>query len=205
MTRKSIPTLFLQQFISDLRDEMRKFRDDTSGGLSVEFIYVFPLLIWAYIGMFSFYHAFRVQGLNLRASYAVADFVTRQTEPMTTRHLNGMLDVFEFIVGKGFNSWIRLTSVQWDEDDNEYEVVWSQATGGNATWTTDSLNTHKQDELPVMAVGDYAIIVETSSEYYPVFSSVMFFLDLEDVTFENFIFTTNRQTGRVCWNERCEN
>lgn len=205
MTYKNIIRLHVQQFASELGCALRKFRDDTSGGLSVEFLFVFPLLIWAYIGMFAFFHAFRTQGLNLRASYAVADFVTRQTEPISQRHLDGMLDVFEFMVGGEYNNWIRLTSVQWDQEDDQYEVVWSHATDDNVTWTTETLNSTKRDELPVMAQGDYAIIVETKSDYVPVFSVPEFGINLQQVTFDNFIFTTNRQVGRVCWVERCEN
>ncbi len=205
MTEFNISKLYVQEFVAGLRLELRKFRDDTSAGLSVEFVYLFPMLIWAYIGMFAFFHAFRAEGLNLRASYALADFVTRQTEPLSDRHLNGMQDVFDFIVGSEYENWIRLTSVQWDDEDDEYDVVWSEATEGNITWTTDTLNTNKRDELPVMAKGDYAIIVETSSDYFPAFSTPYFGIDLQRVTFQNFIFTTNRQNGRVCWETRCNN
>jgi len=211
MTHKSVLKIYLQQFASELCDALRKFRTDTSGGLSVEFVLVFPLLIWAYISMFSFFHAFRAQGLNLRASYAIADFVTRQTEPMSNRHLQGMLDVFEFMVGTEQNSWIRLTSVHWDEDEDDYDVVWSHATGGHSGWSTQALLNAKEDELPVMARGDYAIIVETSSDYTPIFTYLPLYptianaTERREVTFENFIFTTNRQTARVCWEFRCNN
>jgi len=199
----NILTLHLQQITSDFRAAFRSFCKDTSGGLSVEFVFVFPLLIWAYIGMFAFFHAFRAQGLNLRASYAVADFVTRQTEPMNMANLEGMKDVFEFIVGTEYNSWIRLTSIHWDDDEEEYVVDWSHSTDGNVNWTTDTLNQEKRDEIPVMAPGDSAVIVEATSNYFPAFSSKRFGFDLDRVTFENFIVTNTRFVPRVCWVNSC--
>jgi hypothetical protein len=65
---------------------------------------------------------------------------------------------------------MRVTVVKYDSDEDEYSVKWSQVRGTamlRALVTADVQNAHAR--LPMMRDGEELIIVDSLSEYPPLF------------------------------------
>ncbi len=62
-----------------------------------------------------------------------------------------------------------MSSVFWDNDDDLNKIAWSYATGATGGMTSIEVQT-KANRIPMMAVGDYVIVVETFMAYEPIFN-----------------------------------
>jgi len=137
--------------------------------------------------------------INLRAAYALSDMVTRKNTDVDMDYLNGLNDVYDFLVRAPHPTWIRVSAISWNAEEDRFTVVWSKATKGHIGWTTDTLDVAHRDDLPILADGAHAIIVEASTFYTPVFSSARFGMFMDQVDFDNFIVTSLRTVPAVCW------
>lgn len=174
-----------------------RFWTETNASMTVEAVLLFPLLIWAYVGSFVFFHAYQAQNSNLKAAYTVADMVTRQTDPLDQSYLDGLNRVYDFIVRTPSPTWIRVTSITWNEDADEYQVIWSKGTNGQIGWTTETLKL-REAEIPVLADGETSVIVEAFNTYTPALN-----VGFSNVTFNNFVVTSPRFASQICWENSC--
>lgn len=203
MTYFKMPSYHIRQLVRTGQSASHRFWHDTSAGLSVEVVLIFPMLFWVYAGSFTFFNAYRAQGVNMKAAYSIADIVTRETTPIDMNYLIGMNTVYDFMVRNPYPTWIRVTSISWSAEDDEFKVSWSHATKGQTTWTTNTLNNAHSDQLPILADGDFAVVVEAFTSYSPMFRRSIFAPLIGDVDFENFIVTSPRFVPRVCWETSC--
>lgn len=175
---------------------LRRFRDNERGSIALEVVLVVPMLMWAYLSMYSFFHAYRTHALNIKTAYAIGDAISRETNPIDTAYINGMHQMAAYM------SWtlpedfaIRVTSVKYDAAANEYQRDWSQVHGwvpalDNAA--VEALRTR----LPKMPDGERVVVVETFERYDPPFD-----MGLSDHEVYNFVFTRPRYAPRVCFDE----
>ncbi len=183
--------------IETAKSRLKEFLADTSASMSLEAVIVFPFLVWAYVGSFVFFDAFRAQNSNMKAAYTISDMLSRETDPITADYIDGLQRMYDFLVFKPRNpTSMRVTVVRWDEDANEYVVEWSQTTNGLSPWTTETFAS-VEDRIPVLANGDTGILVEANTTYIPVFN-----VGFTEMDFNNFIFTSPRFAPRLCW-ETC--
>ncbi len=143
---------------------LARFRQDVSAAVSVEFLLVLPVLLAWYVGSFVFFDAFRSQTAALKATYAVADILARQTE-VDNSYVDHMADVVDAVaIGTG-PSWVRVTSVRRTTDS--YAVEWSHASGQHQGLTTAQILERKIPEnfIPDMAIGETILLVETHIPY----------------------------------------
>ncbi|MEM6635618.1 MAG: pilus assembly protein [Pseudomonadota bacterium] len=173
--------------------QLRKFLADGQGTLSVETALVFPLLLWAYGGTFVFWDAFRAQNVNLKAAYTISDALSRETSAVNEDYLDGLNDIYAFLTDSNHPVRMRVTTIKWDEADNQFEVIWSESTSESwAKHTIATLNANAH-QIPAMASGDLAVLVETQMAYEP-------FLSVVDARiFENFIVTRPRFGPQLVW------
>lgn len=149
---------------------LRGWHDDTTGSMPIEGIMGFLLMIGWFMVAFQFYDAFRLKSVNAKAAYTVADMVSREKAPIGPAYVQGMQKVFDFVTNSRGRSWIRITSIRWDDDLKKYRVEYSHASkAGIASYTDTTLNDQAW-RIPIMPVGDTAIIVETSMRYTPIFA-----------------------------------
>ena len=80
--------------------------------------------------------------------------------------------------------WLRYSEVR--RGDVGYEVEWSYATDGNAVRDTNSISALLA-RMPIMALGERVIVVETYSTYTPPLN-----IELPTQNFENIIVTRPR-------------
>jgi hypothetical protein len=146
----------------------RRFTRSEEGTLSVETVIVFPIVLWALFGMFVFWDVFSTVNRNTKATYTIADLISREPDPISQGYIDGLGGVYNMLVrDENANSTIRVTIVSNKINaagDEELTFEWSYATGDMADRTNlDGLI----GNIPIMAVGDNLIIVETKTFWEP--------------------------------------
>ena len=149
----------------------RAFNDHEEGSVSVEAVLVFPLLIWAITATFVFFDAFKSLHSSQKATYAVADMISRETSAVDDDYLTAMHEMFSYIARDEIgNSSIRFTVVQRVEDEFGVEdttLVWSEGVNGAVKYENLDL---LEGRIPQMMVGDQLVVVETEHEWSPTFA-----------------------------------
>lgn len=129
---------------------------DRRGLGAVEFAIVTPLLIMIYVGAFELSLGFTVAGKAARASSAVADLVSQQTEVNKT-YLGNMSNVVKSILApyEGSTYTLKITGIKVDAA-NKGTVVWSRDQKGGMPYPVNSTTT-----VPVQFTTTEAFIVRT--------------------------------------------
>ena len=172
---------------------LRRFRRDEEGNLFVEAVIVLPFMLWAYVGLFVYWDAFRSVNSVQKAAYTVSDMISREMAPITPAYLTGMDAIIERLVDQDQDVAMRVTSVYFDQLDNRNEVHWSVSPGAAMPVLTTALLQAFRNQIPDMSDGDYVVIVEVSVGYTPSFN-----VGFSDLEMTQFIVTRPRFVPRVC-------
>lgn len=173
-----------------LMNRLRIFRREERGSAPIEGVMGALLLLSWYMIAFQFYDAFRSKALAMRASYTVADAISRQKSAIGPDFRDGMKKLFDYMMANGSSdrSWLRITVIfcadDGDQDKTDYcngtskqfsiatdhnsTTLSSHGTTGVAPHTVSTLNAQAH-RIPEMAEGDYAVVLETSTLYNPIF------------------------------------
>ena len=170
---------------------VRRFLKKDDAAVAFETVIITPVLAWAFIGSFVFFDAFRTYNSSIKATYAVADILSRQTNMVDTFDIEGMAQIFEHLVRNNGNARLLTTQIMYDADTDVYCVDWSYATNGEARLFTSNL-LDMGELLPVMGDAERIVLVESFIPYQPAFDS-----GLDILTFSNFTFTRPRYAGQV--------
>ena len=173
---------------------IRRFRLDERAAVAMEAVIILPLLAWALMGSFVFFDAFRTYNSSIKATYAVADVLSRQTSTVFAYDIEGMHTIFNHLVRSNGGTRMRVTQINYNGPTDTYRVDWSYATNGEARLFTANL-VDMEELLPVMANAERIILVETFVPYRPAFD-----MGLNLLTFSNFTFTRPRYAGQVPFN-----
>ena len=161
---------------------LRQFRDDESAFISIEAILIMPLLMWVFMALFVYWDAFRAENTSVKASFVLADMISRENQAVNAAYVNGMHSVFRFMVDTQEDTWIRVTSVQFRQSDNSYQVLWSRTTNATrAPIHTTATMAVNRPRLPNLADTDTVIVVETWRRFTPPFT-----VGLSRRTFDEF-------------------
>lgn len=173
-----------------------RFAKDEHGLISVETVIIFPILLWALAAMFVFFDAFKAQNTNVKATYTIADLISRTSDPINDDFIDGMDNVFEQLVSSDQAADIRVSVVGQrlaaNGIDTERFLVWSQATGTMIAHTDIEAI---EPLIPMMATGDQLIFVESTMLWTPVMS-----FGLSEMTLSNVAFTSPRFVPQVVYN-----
>lgn len=175
------------------RAAWHRFRRDSRGAMSVEAVFVLPMLVFVYVAMFVFFDAYRTQNVALRAANTVGDLLSRETASVNPAYVEGMNGVFDYLVNSRFPTRLRVTSVGWDDNDQSYTVIWSHGTRGQQALTAADINA-TSDRMPMLAEGETLIVVETRVEYAPAFN-----VGIGPRTFLHFVPTRPRFAPQLVW------
>ncbi len=152
------------------RRALTRFRQDESGVITTETLIVTPLLLWVFLAMFVYWDAFRAQNTTIKASYVVADMISRENAPINTAFITGMGRVFSYMADTDEDTWIRVSSVQFSQAQNRFNVLWSRSTNLTRspihTTTTMAL---LRDKLPIISDSDTLLVIETWRQFSPAF------------------------------------
>ena len=175
------------------RPDLSRFLRNEDGTATVEMLISLPVLLTAFTMGYQYYDAYRAKTVAQRATYSIADLLSRQTEAIDAAYLEGVFEVFQFLSNTDDDTArMRVTSVTVNKKGTKYKRNWSYATSGQ------NLNNERTREmaekLPVIAFGDTVILVETWTEYEAMFAAV-----LEPVTFRGFVTTRPRFAPQLAW------
>ncbi len=185
------------------------FRDDERASITIEFVIIAPLLLFMLALGFQFFDAFKSYSRAAKATYAVADVVSREELPLDaafTAKLHGLLEALLPWIQD--DKSIRLTSIKWDAVESDYEVVWScQINGATAALdfyaysmlTTETLTSAQKSMLPDLVPGDSIVFVETHIPYSALFD----FIGLGNLVWENQVAVRPRFISEVLLNGTC--
>ncbi len=94
----------------------------------------------------------------------------REVLPITPTYLNNAKTVFDMIANDNGANSLRVSIIKYDEDEDEYSVKWSEVRGTiklEKLVTADVKDAH--DRLPQMRDGEELVVVDSLSEYSPMF------------------------------------
>ncbi|CAN7513820.1 TadE/TadG family type IV pilus assembly protein [Ensifer sp. 1H6] len=134
----------------------RSLLKDRGGLGGVEFAIVTPLLIMIYVGAFELSLGFTVAGKAARASSAVADLVSQQSEVNKT-YLGNMSNVVKSILApyEGSKYTLKITGIEVS-GTNTGTVVWSRDQNGAVPYAVNSTTT-----VPSQFTATTAFIIRT--------------------------------------------
>lgn len=188
--------------LSPLRRQIRRFAREESGLIMTEFLILIPLLLWAFMALVVYWDAFRTINSAQKASYAVSDLVSRQSE-LSQSFINGMDKVVVGILGAPNVVSMRITSLQWDGKNNRYNIIFSRSPHNMVPGLTATEVMAFHDRIPTMAHGDTTVLVETWTNYTPPFGHAanLIPIGVDKQIFESFILTRPRFFRRICLRE----
>lgn len=182
---------------------LRRFAADRRGTISVEAAVMMPFLLGLFAVSFVWFDAFRAKNNVLKATYTVADMISRETVPLPEAYFNGLSTVFNFMTATGEETRLRITAIKCiddcaDETLRELEMCWSWATGNYTPHDTSTVPLI-YDAVPLMVLGDTVVVTEGISEYSPLFDRWM-----GDITLRNTIVTRPRFAPQIAYGtEKC--
>lgn len=165
-----------------------RFWRSEEAAIVAEAVIVLPVLLWAYVGLFVYWDAFRSLNTVQKAAYTVSDMISRERVGLSTSYIAGMNKVVQYLIDPDQKSTMRVTSVSYSDANKRFEVHWSRTTN-SVTMPVQTTTTLKNyaSQIPAMSPGDYVVIVEVKVPYTPAFNTFM-----GDQTFSEFIVTRPR-------------
>jgi len=168
---------------------LRRFLTQSRGSVVIEGLFGSLLLLGWFMIAYQFYDAFRVRAVVSRATYTVADLISRELNPIGPAYVEGIKSIFDAATRSSGDtqSWIRVTLVSCTatstdtrncDGTNKLVTLATSSTSSSsfASYATGSHDAYTQSTLdavaskiPLMAAGDSAAIVEASYLYWPIF------------------------------------
>jgi hypothetical protein len=129
---------------------------------------MFPLLVWAFMAMYVFFEGLRESNINLKATYTVADLLSRETDLIDQDYLNGINGVYGWLSRSAQPVSMRVTVVRYDQSSDSHVMIWSRGVAGKPDLTQPLVDQTVTPNVPIMADADTAIVVETWTTYVPI-------------------------------------
>lgn len=182
-----------------LRNSLRAFARDESGVLLAEALVLLPMLIWGFIALVVYWDVFRTINVTQKAAYSISDLLSRQGV-VNTQFVDGLSNVLDFLTPGVPDSRLRITSIEFNERDDRYELLFSRSPQGKVPAHTQASIQTLRPRIPILADLESVIIVETWVDYRPRFDTgvLNFTPGVSDQTFVQFIVTRPRNWRRIC-------
>lgn len=191
------------KFFDRVKRKSQRFARDDSASMSVEFIMMAPLMIWAFIATLQFFDAYRAELISTKAAITIADMYSREAGSIDPTYLNGTRDLLKFLTLAEDDPDYRVTVFFWRENRSDYRVSWSRSRGSRSNMKNAELNL-VAERLPKLVDQERAILVETWTDYTPRYYSSKIPLvgdtSLKPLEFSTFIVTSPREP-QLCWEQ----
>jgi Flp pilus assembly protein TadG len=176
-----------------LLKKIRAFNREESGSIVLETVVMLPILIWALLAMVVYWDAFRAVNRLDKATYALADTLSRQQAPVASTTVDRWDDFVEYMMNNNYTAQVRVTSYRWVPANNRFEVLWSRSPGNLRPQLTTTSLQMVANRLPLMAATEYGILTETWVNYEPPLSvPFMGAIQIQNMTLEKFTPTPTR-------------
>jgi len=168
---------------------LRRFLRHTGGAVAFEAVIIIPVLIWCFTASFVFFDAYRVYNSSVKATYSIADAISRQTNTVHGYDIQGLARVFRHLIRNGQSARMRVSQIYWDGE--AFRVDWSHVTD-NDSRHFDTTVAAIAEQIPPLMTNERVLLVESFVPYDPPFG-----MGLEFMTFENFTVTRPRYLNQV--------
>lgn len=168
---------------------LRAFWRDESAVVALETVVMTPLLIWAYLMSFVFFDAYRVYNTSVKTTYMMADWISRQTNPVFEHDIEGMARINDSIVRGVGQSQMRVSQIA--NISGTLDVEWTHPINGMAD-LFDSDLPGLAGQLPNLPNGERIVLVETRITYEAPFGE-----GLTITRFDNMAVIRPRYAGQV--------
>lgn len=190
----------LSPLTARLRRALRRFASRNSGSMTVEALFIVPVMAMGMSGFFAFWDAYKTQNVVQKAAYAVSDMLSREMVPATPAFLNGLEQTLEYLIDG--EARIRVTSIRRTSDGPlglvGLDVLWSYSPNNVMVPLTEATLFEVEPDIPMMAVGSNMVIFEVSVPYAPVTEILDLDTIRETVAMRPRFLPTLCMTGVVC-------
>ena len=173
---------------------LKKYFSREDGSLTVEAVLVIPVLTFAMAATLVTWDAFKTRNISQKATYTVADMLSRETGGVDEDYLIAAHELFGYLSNSGENA-LRVTVVDMKEDPDTKKrtlgLVWSRAVGGLPEFEKAI---EVQNRVPLMAPGDQLILVESVQLWSPAFR-----MGLGDYAFREIAVMRPRFSPQLVW------
>lgn len=175
---------------------LRRFWRRDDGSFVVEAVITLPLLFLAAMVIYEFFEVHRFNSARDKASYTVADMLSREMGTVNDTYIDNTKRLFDNIVDDTTASQLRVTAISYDKDTDRYAVYWSEVrgTGPMSALITDDIATD-HDTLPMMSDGGHALLVESVSKYQRLFAIGF----SENMEIKTRVITSPRFVPKIDW------
>ncbi|GLQ33915.1 hypothetical protein GCM10007939_01980 [Amylibacter marinus] len=170
---------------------LKSYLSDKRGVVTLEFMMLVPALFLWFAGTFVFFQGIHGWMKAKKASYAVSDMLSRQTE-VDNAFIDALDGVFDSVSqSEDFaQSSIRVSSVYNDATDGlEMKWHWPPNPPAQTPHQLSDITSH----IPQLTDGEYILVVETFRPFTPLFDWV----GLDPMTFENTIGSVSRFSAKL--------
>lgn len=173
---------------------LRRRLADEQGVVTVEFVIVVPMLFWAYLMTYVFSDAYRDRSLDVKASYTIADAVSREQAVITPGYIDTLYRLQAVMTGRPPEDLkLRVSAIKMVGTNPAPQLGWSQGRGGAAPLTQAGLDA-LSSRIPTFQTGETMVLVETWQDYVPGFDTL-----LSPVEFASFVPTKIRFAPQLCY------
>jgi len=183
---------------------LRRFWKQECGTAAMETVVMFPFLFMGLTFSYEYFDMFRYQSVREKATYTVADMLSRETAVVNEAYIDNVKVLFDIMTNDTGSNQVRVTVVRYHLDTanniDEFELRWSEVRGSgdlNPLSADDVRNAHAT--LPQMLDGQEIILVETSSQYDPVFSTGF----TDGTNIKTRMFVPLRFAAQLCFEGVC--
>jgi len=182
---------------------LRRLRTDERGTVAVEMMVIAPALMLGLMFSYEAYGLFREQSLREKATYTVADILSRETAVVDDRYIDNVKRVFDLMSGTD-SAQLRISAVRYRKDSHrdidEFDLRWSEVRGtGSLTALTDADVRRAHETFPVMDDGAEIIFVESRGRYAPLVSTGYF----SGSPLDTQMFVIPRFAPQICFTGVC--
>ena len=171
-----------------------RFARSDDGSLSIEAVFAVPILAWAITATFVFFDAFKTQYVSKRATYTVADMLSREEVAIDANYLTALREMYDYLANSEGDNNLRVTVVERKTDPDTglpfLDLVWSEGVGVERYVNLSVI----EDRIPGIALGEQLIIVESEQEWTPAFG-----VGLANFRFYELALARPRFAPKLCW------
>jgi hypothetical protein len=185
-----------------LKRQFQAYLRDEDGLILAETLIMLPLLIWVLVALFIYYDVFRTISLTQKAAYSVADLLSRQENEISLAYADGLQNVVDFLTPGGHPVALRITSFQYDEPEDKYELLFSYSPDNKVVDLIDEADLavwKANDRIPNLSHLESVFVVETEMTFTAQLDTAIagFLIGVEDAKYGQFIVTRPRHR-RLC-------